>query len=126
MRHDITINYTILDWKKALACPIFKKGDRKDPSNYQPVSLTSVCCTDGNELYLSEAVKSSFRQGDTSVAKAFSNSEGMRSGPEDFVGSSSLSSLAMPATSKSIDGSYFLIRAILHLWQFRVVIPCKY
>ena len=29
--------------KKALICPLFKKGNRKDPSNYRPVSLTSVC-----------------------------------------------------------------------------------
>ena len=31
------------EWKKALVCPLFKKGNRKDPSNYWPVSLTSVC-----------------------------------------------------------------------------------
>jgi len=57
--------------------------------------------SDGNELCLSEAVKYNFRQGDTSTAKVFSNLEGMRSGPE---GSSSLSNLAIPATSNSIDG----------------------
>jgi len=32
------------DWKQAIVCPIFKKGSRKLPSNYRPVSLTSVCC----------------------------------------------------------------------------------
>ena len=32
------------DWKLATVCPIFKKGDRSDPSNYRPVSLTSVPC----------------------------------------------------------------------------------
>ena len=31
------------DWKKALVCPVFKKGDRKNPSNYRPVSLTCIC-----------------------------------------------------------------------------------
>ena len=28
-------------WKQAIVCPIFKKGSRKLPSNYHPVSLTS-------------------------------------------------------------------------------------
>ena len=31
------------DWKKANVCPIFKKGERYDPANYRPVSLTCTC-----------------------------------------------------------------------------------
>ena len=32
------------DWQMAFITPLFKKGDRSLPSNYRPVSLTSVCC----------------------------------------------------------------------------------
>ena len=33
-----------LVWKQANVCPIFKKGERADPANYRPVSLTSCIC----------------------------------------------------------------------------------
>ena len=32
------------DWRMASISAVFKKGDKSDPSNYRPVSLTSVCC----------------------------------------------------------------------------------
>jgi hypothetical protein len=32
------------DWKTANVTPIYKKGKKSDPSNYRPVSLTSISC----------------------------------------------------------------------------------
>ena len=32
------------DWKNAFIVPVFKKGEKHIPSNYRPVSLTSVVC----------------------------------------------------------------------------------
>ena len=33
-----------LDWQKSNVTPIFKTGNRSDPANYRPVSLTSIPC----------------------------------------------------------------------------------
>ena len=32
------------EWRHALVTPVYKKGDKHNPSNYHPVSLTVVCC----------------------------------------------------------------------------------
>ena len=33
-----------LDWRAANVVPLYKKGSKNLPSNYRPVSLTSVIC----------------------------------------------------------------------------------
>ena len=32
------------DWRSALICALFKKGNKTDPGNYRPVSLTCIIC----------------------------------------------------------------------------------
>ena len=32
------------EWRDTLIVPLSKKGNRSDPGNYRPVSLTSVVC----------------------------------------------------------------------------------
>ncbi len=42
--HFLSISEIPEDWREAIVCPIHKKGDRQDPGNYRPVSLTSIVC----------------------------------------------------------------------------------
>ena len=45
------------DWKKANIVPLFKKGDKHQASNYQPVSLTSVSCKALEHIVHSNVIK---------------------------------------------------------------------
>ena len=43
-RRSLDTGRILQDWSLARVVPIFKKGNRQNPSNYRPVSLTAVPC----------------------------------------------------------------------------------
>ena len=45
------------DWKTANVSAIFKKGQRYDPVNYRPVSLTCLCCKILEHVIVSNVLK---------------------------------------------------------------------
>ncbi|MCG8031679.1 MAG: reverse transcriptase family protein, partial [Candidatus Thiodiazotropha taylori] len=45
------------DWKQANVSAVFKKGQRYDPSNYRPVSLTCLCCKIMEHVIVSKVMK---------------------------------------------------------------------
>ena len=44
-------------WKKALVTGIYKKGEKSDPANYRPISLTCLCCKIQEHIVLSHVAK---------------------------------------------------------------------
>ena len=46
-----------LDWKKDQVCPLFKKGDKTDPANYRPISLTCILCKTMEHIIASNLCK---------------------------------------------------------------------
>ena len=45
------------DWSKARVTGIYKKGDKTNPENYRPVSLTCICCKIQEYIILSHLAK---------------------------------------------------------------------
>ena len=50
-------NTTPTDWSNALVTAIFKKGNKSDPANYLPISLTCICCKIMEHVILSHMAK---------------------------------------------------------------------
>ena len=44
-------------WKQANVTPIYKKGDKTDPGNYRPVSLTSLVCKTLEHILVGQIMK---------------------------------------------------------------------
>ena len=45
------------DWSNALVTAIFKKGNKSDPANYRPISLTCIFCKIMEHIILSHMSK---------------------------------------------------------------------
>ena len=46
-----------VSWKQANVTPVYKKGDKTDPGNYRPVSLTSLVCKTLEHVLVSQIMK---------------------------------------------------------------------
>ena len=69
LAHDIAPYLTIIfqksldtgrvpkDWRSANVTAIFKKGEKYQPSNYRPVSLTCICCKIQEHILTSSILK---------------------------------------------------------------------
>ena len=51
------------EWKTAQVCPLFKKGDKTDPANHRPISLTCILCKTMEHIVASSLTKH-FNQND--------------------------------------------------------------
>lgn len=45
------------DWRCANVAPVFKKGEKYNPANYRPVSLTCICCKTLEHILVSNIMK---------------------------------------------------------------------
>ena len=45
------------DWLQANVAPIYKKGEKYDPSNYRPVSLTCICCKSQEHIIVNKIMQ---------------------------------------------------------------------
>ena len=43
-QQSLNLNTVPSDWPKALITAVFRKDNKSFPSNYRPISLTSICC----------------------------------------------------------------------------------
>ena len=56
-QQSLNLNAVPLDWSKALITAVFKKDNKSLPSNYRPISLTSICCKVMEHVVLSHMAK---------------------------------------------------------------------
>ena len=54
---SLNLNVVPSDWSKALITAVFKKDNKSLPSNYRPISLTSICCKVMEHVVLSHMAK---------------------------------------------------------------------
>ena len=56
-QQSLECDVVLSDWSRALVTAIFKKGNKSDPANYRPVSLTCICCKIMEHIILSHMSK---------------------------------------------------------------------
>jgi len=56
-QQSLNLNTVPSDWCKALITAVFKKDNKSLPSNYRPISLTSICCKVKEHVVLSHMAK---------------------------------------------------------------------